>query len=480
MLFTSPIFLTLFLPVVLAGYFLLPAVFRNGWLLFASFVFYFWGEPSRWWVLVVSTGVNYALGLALSREGNNCQRKVILWAGIAWNIGLLVSLKYLHFLITNWNSVAQRLGWVQFAEVSLPLLLGISFFSFHAISYLMDVFRGETIPQKNFACFGLYMFLFPQLVAGPIVRYRWIEGQLSERRTDWGDLGYGVARFAVGLAKKVLLADKLGWYAERVFQTPHSELTPSFAWFGLLCYSLEIYFDFSGYSDMAVGLGRLFGFTLPENFAYPYASGSITEFWRKWHMSLSAWFRDYVYIPLGGNRRGSVRTYVNLWIVFLLCGLWHGANWTFVLWGVWHGSFLVMERVGMLRFVEAWPLWLRRAYVGVVVGVGWVYFRSDDVGGCVDFLKILFGLGRREENLVFFVHSVSPWTWVLIAIALVGCGPVLTTQGRRVFEEMSVRWGTWGELGFRMLRACGVGALLFGSAVEIVGGTFSPFIYFRF
>jgi alginate O-acetyltransferase complex protein AlgI len=478
LLFHSPFFLTVFLPIALTLYCLAPEKARNGTLLLASFLFYFWGEPTAWWILLLSTIVNYLLGLALEGALREKQKKAWILLGVLWNLGILGYFKYAGFFLTNLNTILRTLELEPIPVARIPLLLGISFFSFHAISYLVDVYRGDVRPQKSFSSFALYMFLFPQLIAGPSVRYKSIEAQFGARIMTLESFGYGVIRFSIGLAKKVLFADKFGLYVDRVFHTPYSELSMSFAWLGLLCYGLQIYFDFSGYSDMAVGLGRLFGFTLPENFYYPYCSRSITEFWRRWHMSLSAWFKDYVYIPLGGNRKGPWRTYRNLWAVFLLCGLWHGASWTFLVWGFWHGLFLVLERLGLARVLEALPVWLRWIYVWLVVGVGWVWFRADNLREAQRFLWVLVGLGKREESFAFFLHSVSLPLCLLLFLGVLGCGPAVARSVKKLELWLTREWK--GELLFGLARLCGVGILLFASATEIVGGTFHPFIYFRF
>ena len=338
MVFSAPIFLFLFLPIVLALYFVTPSRMRNPLLLGASLVFYGWGEPRFVAVMLASALVNYGFALAI---GAGTRRRLLLSLAITVNLGLLAVYKYSDFAVANVNTLLGWTGVPLLARPGLILPLGISFFTFHAVSYLMDVYRGRVPAQRNPLDVALYIALFPQLIAGPIVRYATIAPEIARRRTTWDGLVWGIRRFVVGLGKKVLIANTLARPADAVFGLPPSEMSAGLAWLGVACYALQIYFDFSGYSDMAIGLARIFGFPFPENFRYPYVSRSLTEFWRRWHISLSTWFRDYLYVPLGGNRRGPARVYLNLVVVFVFCGLWHGASWTFLVWGLFHGVFLV-------------------------------------------------------------------------------------------------------------------------------------------
>ncbi|MGB3546037.1 MAG: MBOAT family O-acyltransferase, partial [Saprospiraceae bacterium] len=339
MLFSSLLFLLLYLPLVVVLSLPGNRRWQNGWLLFASLLFHAWGGFSYTLLLWASIGFNFLLGRRIEREQTAGRAaKKTLWLGVGLNLGLLVVFKYTVFFGENVNALLQltRIPPFELPRIALPL--GISFYTFQGLSYLIDVYRGEVRAQASLARLGLFISFFPQLIAGPIVRYRTFVDQLTERVRSWDRFAAGTERFIWGLSKKVLLANNFGRVADELFVLDSGSLSPAAAWTGLLCYSLQIYYDFSGYSDMAIGLGRLFGFELPENFNYPYAARSVRDFWRRWHITLGAWFRDYVYLPLGGSRVGSGRTYRNLLIVFVLTGLWHGAAWTFLLWGLWHGA----------------------------------------------------------------------------------------------------------------------------------------------
>jgi len=341
--FSSVTFVFYFLPLVLVAYLLLPA--RNIVLLFASLVFYAWGETYFIAVLMVSIGLNYLFGILIEKSYDEKRRTTALFLGLGADLGLLCLFKYLNFIADNLNVFLSTGGYAPIEIHHIHLPLGISFFTFQAMSYLVDVYRRTVPAERNIFNLGLYIAMFPQLVAGPIVRFNQIADQLHKRSVTTDAFSLGVRRFVVGLGQKMLIANILAVPADAIFAVPSEGLTPAIAWLGVVAYTLQIYFDFAGYSNMAIGLGHMFGFTLPENFNYPYIAQSITEFWRRWHISLSRWFRDYLYIPLGGNRKGSYRTYANLFVVFFLCGLWHGASWNFVVWGLFHGFFLVVERV---------------------------------------------------------------------------------------------------------------------------------------
>ncbi|MGD8338870.1 MAG: MBOAT family protein, partial [Desulfobacterales bacterium] len=379
MLFSSIIFLFQFLPLCLLLYFLAGKRLRNLLLLIASLVFYAWGESYYVLLMLVSILVNYLCGLMIDRYRGRQAARGFLIAAIAFNVLSISVFKYANFLVDNLNTLLSQIGAgpIELAPIHLPI--GISFFTFQAMSYAVDVYRRDAPVQRNPLNIGLYIALFPQLIAGPIIRYHDIAAQLIRRRVRLDDLSYGIERFVVGLGKKVLIANQVAIIADQVFSFPYETLTPGVAWLGVLCYTLQIYFDFSGYSDMAIGIGRMFGFHFLENFNYPYISRSIREFWRRWHISLSSWFRDYLYIPLGGNHRGPLRTYLNLLIVFFLCGLWHGASWNFVIWGLLHGLFLVIERLGFEKILNRWWSPLRYLYVMLVVCTGWVFFRAENL-----------------------------------------------------------------------------------------------------
>jgi len=423
--FSSPIFLFLFLPIVLAGYFVTRGRLCNLWLLGMSLVFYGWGEPRFVVVMLASIAANFGFGLWLDRIRGRPGARAVLAVAIALNLGLLVLYKYAAFLAGNASAALALIGAgpVQIPAFVLPL--GISFYTFHALSYLVDVSRRAADGQRDPAAMGLYIVFFPQLIAGPIIRYHYIADQLVQRVVTREGFAQGVERFVIGLGKKMLVANTVAVPADAIFALPTSELTPGLAWLGIVCYTLQIYFDFSGYSDMAIGLARLFGFRFPENFNYPYIARSMTEFWRRWHISLSTWFRDYLYVPLGGNRHGSARTYLNLWLVFFLCGLWHGAAWTFVAWGLYHGSFLVLERLGLGRRLES--LWTpaRHAYTILAVMVGWVFFRSETLQQAGSFLSAMAGFASGsglEQHVGLHLNAMVA---VALAAGVLGSAPLL-------------------------------------------------------
>ena len=350
MVFSSTIFLFFFLPLTLLAYFVVGPRGRNLILLAASLLFYAWGETVYLLVMLFSIAANYLFGLLIDRARERGSRGGTAFAlAVATNLGLLGFFKYANFFVDNLNQVLPVLGLAPMDIGRVHLPIGISFFTFQALSYIIDLYRNETAVQRSLLNFALYKALFPQLIAGPIVRYRDVAREIEQRTVSLDDFASGVQRFIIGLGKKVLIANVMGRAADTIFATPAETLPATLAWTGSIAFMLQIYFDFSGYSDMAIGLGRMFGFHFLENFNYPYIARSVREFWRRWHISLSTWFRDYLYIPLGGNRHGPVRTGANLLLVFLLCGLWHGASWTFLIWGVYHGIFLVLERVPAVR-----------------------------------------------------------------------------------------------------------------------------------
>ena len=467
MLFSSSIFLFLFLPLVLLVYYLLLGRWRQGqnlFLLAASLAFYAWGEP--WFVLVMmaSIGVNYGFGLWADRAragGRSCRIPVALAAGA--NLGLLFVFKYLTFVLATLN----RLG----ANLTLPgidLPIGISFFTFQALSYVLDVARGRGAVQRSPLKVGLYISFFPQLIAGPIVKYETVAEQIDHRRETWGDFSAGCVRFLTGLGKKVLLANQLAVVADRAFAAEAGALPTSLAWLGSVCYTLQIYYDFSGYSDMAIGLGRMFGFRFLENFDYPYTARSVTEFWRRWHISLSTWFRDYVYFPLGGSRVDSTWKHLrNLFVVWLLTGIWHGANWTFVAWGLLYFVLLVLEKYGHVG--RGWPKALQWLYTLLMVNFAWVLFRADSLSQAGAYLLAMLGLGGEESALTGFYLREN---WSVLLAAVLFSAPTARWVGERAKSRRSLLL----DLGY-------AGALLLVflvSASYLVKGTYNPFIYFNF
>lgn len=480
MVFSSFTFVFVFLPLVLGLYFVAPRPLKNTVLVVASVFFYAWGAPEFVALFLVSTSVDYGLALLLSRyPDGSARRRAVLWSSIVLNTGLLLYFKYANFFVAQFREVLQWLsvqppGW---ENIALPI--GISFFTFHKISYIVDVYRGTSKPARSFIDYILYISLFPQLIAGPIIRYHEIDAQLVGRTVCGSDLYEGMRRFILGLSRKVLLANPMGAVADNVFQVSPEALTTPYAWIGALAYAFQIYFDFSGYSDMAIGLARMFGFRFPENFDRPYVASSFTEFWRRWHMSLSRWMRDYLYVPLGGNRGGTLLTYRNLWIVFLLSGLWHGANWTFIVWGLYHGLFLVFDRTSLGASFARLPYVIKRAITFVLVCFGWVLFRSDTLTGAGRFIQIMLCPWTAGEQAGTISRSsiISDYGILVFMVCAVFC-VFLETQRvlsstRKVVERCP---STVSDL---------VGALLLLSLfvlsmVMIGSGSYSPFIYFQF
>lgn len=482
MVFSSITFLFFFLPGVLLLYFLFARQ-RNLLLLAASLFFYSWGEGQYLLVMLLSIGINYLCGIGLGNSSGKNSSRLLLATAILFNLSLLGFFKYANFLVENLNMllIAANLPRLELAAVHLPI--GISFFTFQAISYLIDVYRKQAVVQNNLISLGLYISLFPQLIAGPIVRYNDISEALNSRKIARDDVSYGISRFLFGLSKKVLLANPLALAADTIFALPQNELTVSVAWLGALCFTLQIYFDFSGYSDMAIGLGRIFGFRFFENFNYPYIACSIQEFWRRWHISLSSWLRDYLYIPLGGNRKGSLRTYSNLLIVFFLCGLWHGASWTFVCWGLYHGFFLIAERTPLGKWVSSlWP-GIRYPITMVIVIVGWVIFRSESLAQASYFLKIMFFLlpGSERELLTLFFDTKLA---VELTAAILFSLPVLPWL-IRLRQDIEKRLAGSSQRAYFAITTETIGLVIliyltYLTTISLAAGVYNPFIYFRF
>jgi alginate O-acetyltransferase complex protein AlgI len=479
MVFSSIEFLWFFMPVVLALYALVPSRARNLLLATVSLVFYAWGAHGIVLVFLASIGLNYAAGLWIgqlrSKQRQHAARRV-MWGAIAVDLAILFTWKYTVFATRQIDGV---LGWfgnphaIALPAITLPI--GISFFTFHAISYVVDTTRGEAPPMRRPPDFAQYMAFFPQLIAGPIIRYHQIDDQIRApppRSARLGDLADGFPRFALGLSKKVLIADQVSRIADAAFANTHALTTPA-AWLGALAYTVQIYFDFSGYSDMAIGMGRMFGFRFPENFNRPYSSVSVTDFWRRWHMTLSRWFRDYVYIPLGGNRGTPARTSANLLFVFLLTGIWHGAAWTFVLWGVYYGVLLVIERLsGVARWPDERLAAGRRAATMLLVVIGWVLFRAKTFGDASRIysamVPIHFGALTPAVQTALTREAVGALVIGLLTFLL----PRDLVLGRVVLD------GRWGGAALALRVATIV--LLPLAAITVAAGSFSPFLYFRF
>lgn len=467
MVFSSNIFLFLFLPLTLLLYFALPEKwcgkkYKNYLLLAASLLFYSWGEARYLWLLMLSITLNYAFGIWIEKKAS----RLVIAVAVALNLALLLYFKYANFIVENLNHILPFK--IELAHVHLPI--GISFFTFHAISYLVDIYRKKCKAQRSFLELTLYIAFFPQLIAGPIVRYNFIEKYLRLRRHSWFSAAHGVRRFIIGLGKKVIIANPLGEMADVVFALPATELSTPISWIGIVCYTLQIYFDFSGYSDMAIGLARILGFKFPENFNYPYISRSIKEFWRRWHMSLSAWFRDYVYIPLGGNRVSLSRQYFNLVLVFFLCGLWHGASWNFIIWGAFHGLFLVAERVVPQSFSV--PKIIQHFYAIFVVMIGWVFFRSPDLAHSLNFLQTMFSdISVVKMNLDVARLLRSHFVWMSFGLALLGFSPLIKNLVVRMIRKNKIFLGV-SDVFLILVLALAI--------VRISASTHNPFIYFQF
>lgn len=476
MIFASPIFLFLFLPLTLAAYALVPRRVKNAVLLVASLAFYVWGEGLYVALVIGSVLANWGFGLAIG-SATGVTRKRWLALAVTANLATLAVFKYGNFAFANVNAIAPVMGIAPFAVATIALPLGISFFTFHAISYVVDVYKNNARAERSLPDFALYILLFPQLIAGPIIRWRDIADQLGAHAQRAADVAYGVRRFVLGLGKKVLIANTMGRVADQIFGLPGSELTTPLAWLGIVCYTLQIYFDFSGYSDMAIGLMRMFGFRILENFNYPYVSRSIREFWRRWHISLSNWFRDYLYIPLGGNQRGNLRAYANLVIVFLLCGLWHGASWPFVVWGIWHGVFLVLERAGFGRVLgRIGPL--AHVYTLLAVMGGWVLFRCETFTQAMTYYAALMGHAGGDSARHPLAQYLDPYVATTLVVAIVGATPI----ARRIGAWRDRRAADGGVGGALVLTADTAWLLLVpvAAAAWLAAGTYNPFIYFRF
>lgn len=464
MLFSSSVFLFLFLPVVLLVYYLPLRRWRQGqnvFLLLASLGFYAWGEP--WFVLVMLGSIlaNYGFGLwvdACKRAGRTCLPPLV--AALAVNLGILFVFKYLTFTL----GILNRLG-AAFVIPGIELPIGISFFTFQALSYVLDVHRDRGEVQRSPLKVGLYISFFPQLIAGPIVKYETVAQQIDHRKETWADFSAGCSRFIVGLGKKVLLSNQLAVVADRAFGLGDG-LSASFAWLGALCYTLQIYYDFSGYSDMAIGLGRIFGFRFNENFDHPYCADSVGTFWRRWHMSLTSWFRDYLYIPLGGNRGGTARTIRNLLIVWFCTGFWHGASWNFILWGLYFAAWLILERYVLRGVLEKTPAILKHLYTLIVVFVGWGLFAMVDLGVCGDYLAACFGGAPLWSGADLFRLRSYAVTLAVLVLASTALGQRLWAKLPRQAEQLAT--------------PVLMGLSLVVCTAYLVDGSYNPFLYFRF
>ncbi len=454
MVFSSTIFLFRFLPFFLIGYFVVPQRMKNVILFLGSLLFYAWGEPVYVVLMLFSTVADYCLGLLIAANRGRAVAKVFLGTSILINLSLLCVFKYLEFL---------------------PLPIGISFYTFQTMSYTIDVYRKETKVQRNILDFGVYVAMFPQLIAGPIVKYKQVERELHRRPVELERISYGAQRFVVGLAKKVLIANNIGELWSVISAGNYESLSVLTAWLGMIAFAFQIYFDFSGYSDMAIGLGAILGFHLPENFRYPYIAASITEFWRRWHISLGSWFREYVYIPLGGNRKGLKIQIVNILIVWMLTGIWHGAGLNFLFWGLWFAVFLILEKVGFGRVLKAAPPLFGRLYTWLVVLLGWVCFSLETPQAIFSYLGAMFGVNGTGIVDRQGLYLGSEY-FVLLLIAAVASTPFVMGLVRKLRDD---RTG-WSLALYRVGEKLIPTVLLLVSVAYVVAASYNPFLYFRF
>ena len=467
MVFSSLTFLVLFLPCVLLIYYAVPRQAKNAVLFAASLLFYAWGEPIYVLLMIFSTCLDYTCGRLVEKFRGTKKQKIGLIISVVMNLGLLFFFKYTDFVIGNLNSIFS----MSIPQLNLPLPIGISFYTFQTMSYTIDVYRNDAKMQKNIISFGAYVALFPQLIAGPIVRYADIAEQLNYRKHDWDKFAAGARRFVCGMAKKVLLANNIGLVWSNISQMAPEKLSASGAWLGIIAFAFQIYFDFSGYSDMAIGIGKMLGFDFLENFNYPYISASVTEFWRRWHMSLGTWFRDYVYIPLGGNKKGFPKQIRNIAIVWFLTGLWHGAAWNFVLWGVFYGVLLVIEKLFFLKVLKKIPKFIGHIYTLLAVLGGWVLFAFDDIGQGFSFFKCMFGAGAGfiNDNAIYQLLSCLP----LIAVCVIASLPLPKNLYEKFCDKCPSAVITTAE-SVAMVAAFAI------CAAFLIGGSYNPFLYFRF
>ena len=468
MLFSSMPFIFVFLPIVCLIYLLARKDIQNYVLLIASIIFYAWGEPSYLAIMLATIIISYCGACLIERTDNYRYRKCFLILTLLSDLGFLIYFKYFNFIAENINIILTSK--VNFVNVIMPI--GISFYTFQAISYIIDVYRKDVKAQRDIYKVALYITLFPQLIAGPIVKYHDVEKQITNRTVTFDKVSYGVKRFIVGLSKKMLLANTMGEIADKVFSQPVETFGSDIAWIGAIAYTLQLYYDFSGYSDMAIGLGSIFGFKFMENFNYPYISKSITEFWRRWHISLSTWFKEYLYIPLGGNRISSKRTYFNLFIVFLATGIWHGASWTFIVWGLWNGFFIIFERLTNWHKKEGGCFLngIKHLYTMFVFIIGWVLFRAENIQYAIKYIKNMFGCVETKNSIYQFVYYVDNMEIMTFIVAVLCTMPIFNqlveVKHKRTIYKVFVN--LWLILLFVL------------SVIYIASSLYNPFIYFIF
>lgn len=477
MVFSSVIFLFIFLPWTLVIHYFLDPKYRNAFLLIASLLFYSWGEGLLTILILNSIFINYLAGLLIEhfKYKNLNIARLILGVFITINVFVLVYYKYFHFIIGNIQKL-NVLTDIQVEAIHLPI--GISFYTFHIISYLIDVYRKDAISQKNPFDLGLYIFLFPQLVAGPIIRYKDISQKIASRYITGDNFTSGVIRFIRGLAKKMIIANTLAIIADQTFGIPAQELPVSAAWLGIICYTMQIYFDFSGYSDMAIGLGKMLGFNFPENFNYPYIATSIRDFWQRWHISLSTWFRDYLYIPLGGNKEGKLKAYRNMFIVFFVTGLWHGASWNFIVWGMFHGCFLAIERAGFGKILQKFPRIIQHVYTMFIVVLAWVSFRADSLSHSFHYIKVLFGYSHSTTYTT--LARLDSYTIIILVASFIFCTNIRDFTEKAVTVKLERNYSlSFNNVYIALRYSCYIILFVF-CATELAQNNYNPFIYFRF
>ena len=467
MLFSSVTFIFYFLPITFILYYIVPNKFKNSILLVASMIFYAWGGLLYFPLLLFSIIVNYILGLKIDKYKDNKgkDRRILIYS-IIFNILFLGVFKYSNFLVDNINILFNT----SFNIPTIPLPIGISFYTFQAMSYVIDIYRKDGKVQKNIFNLALYISMFPQLVAGPIVRYETVDKQITERSYSFYKFNFGLERFIKGLFKKVIISNTIGELASLIYALPNSEMTVITAWIGAIAYTFQIYFDFSGYSDMAIGLGKMLGFDFLENFNYPYISKSVSEFWRRWHISLGSWFRDYVYIPLGGSRIGTVKLYRNLAIVWIITGIWHGASWNFILWGVYFGIFIILERAFLQKVLNKLPSILQHIYLMIIVIFGWVLFSQSDISSTVEYIKVMLGIGKYSifnEYTMFYIRQY----WIVMLVAIIVSMPILTK-----IKDLNIKIRKYIALAKPILVIISFALV----TIYLVNSTFNPFIYFNF
>lgn len=473
MVFSSLNFLFVFLPVALLIYYISPRKIKNLVLLFSSLFFYAWGEPVYIFLMIFSSIVDYIHGLFIDKYRHDDKKaRLAVLSSVIINLGLLSFFKYSDFLILNINNI---LG-TSFSQLNLPLPIGISFYTFQTMSYTIDVYRGDAEVQKNPISLATYVTLFPQLIAGPIVRYETIQHQINNRKETVEQFAYGSKRFIKGLGKKVLLANNIGYLWSEIQGIGMNDLSVLGAWLGIVAFSFQIYFDFSGYSDMAIGLGKMFGFDFLENFNYPYISQSITEFWRRWHMSLGTWFRDYVYIPLGGNRVSKGKSIRNLFVVWFLTGLWHGASWNFVAWGIYFGILIGIEKMGLSKVLGSMWRPLRHIYVIFLLIIGWVLFVFEDITVGIDYMRIMFGLNNApllDGESVYYLYTNS----ILLAAVVFFSTPAISIAKDKLLSKIT---GKGESLFYTAVMPIIYFVIMFLSTAYLADASYNPFLYFRF